>query len=260
MRVATYRTSSYAARSSRRSRAASFAAAAGIVLLILWALFSISGVIPARFGDGRPLATFDVTPEGKSEKAAARQSPRVERARRQQAPQPKAQPQQREVPRVRMPVPPSQWELPGVMKLSREDFAKSDIGRFPSKGASASGEAMADAGGGKSDSDDDGSVGRGPNGQKLYPAQWYRRPARSQTAPYMPAGKTGWGMVACRTVAAYHVEDCQELGETPGSGIARGLRQAAWQFLVRPPTVNGKPQVGAWVRIRFDLLEGPTAE
>jgi hypothetical protein len=259
MRAATYRTSSYAARSSPRSRAASFFAAAGIVLLILWALFSVTGVLPTRFGDGRPLATFDVTPEGETEKAAARQSPRVERARQQRAEPPRAPPQQRETPPP-LPVPPSQWELPGVMKLSREDYAKSDIGRFPSKGASSSGTALADAGGNTGDSEDDGSIGRGPQGQKLYPAQWYRRPPRSQTAPYMPPGKTGWGMVACRTVEAYHVEDCQELGETPGSGIARGLRQAAWQFLVRPPSVNGKPQVGAWVRIRFDLVEGPSAE
>ncbi|RDE06824.1 hypothetical protein [Sphingomonas aracearum] len=255
MRAATYRTSSYAARSSPRSRAASFVAAAGIVLLILLALFRLGGVLPDRFGEGRPLATFDVTPEGKSEKAAARQSPRVERARQQQAPAPRPV-TPRETPPP-LPVPPSQWVLPGVMKLSREEFAKTDIGRFPSKGDSKAGDALADAGGGTRDSDDDGSVGRGPNGQKLYPAQWYRRPPRSQTAPYMPAGKTGWGMIACRTVDRYHVEDCQELGETPGSGIARGLRQAAWQFLVRPPTVNGKPQVGAWVRIRFDLVEGP---
>lgn len=49
------------------------------------------------------------------------------------------------------------------------------------------------------------------------------------------------------------------MGETPGSGISRGLRRAAWQFLVRPPLRNGKPMMGVWVRIRFDLIRAPDA-
>ena len=40
--------------------------------------------------------------------------------------------------------------------------------------------------------------------------------------------------------------------ETPrGTGLAKALRLAAWQFLVKPPRIDNKPQLGVWVRIHF---------
>ena len=96
--------------------------------------------------------------------------------------------------------------------------------------------------------------GSGPNGEPLYAARWYREPYDSELSGYLSTARgPGWGLVACRTVADFRVDDCIGLDEYPtGSNITRAVLAAAWQFRVRPPRLGGQSQVGAWVRIRID--------
>jgi protein TonB len=95
-------------------------------------------------------------------------------------------------------------------------------------------------------------VGKGPHGEPLYAAEWYREPTDAQLRSEL-VRQSGYGLIACRTVANYRVEDCQELAQYPrGSRLSGAAREAAWQFRVRPPRVGGKSLVGAWVRIRID--------
>jgi protein TonB len=97
-------------------------------------------------------------------------------------------------------------------------------------------------------------VGTAPNGEPLYAAEWYREPDRVAMRSYLSTARgPGWGLIACRTVADYRVEDCVALDEYPeGSQINRSVLAAAWEFRVRPPRLGGEPLVGSWVRIRID--------
>ncbi len=131
--------------------------------------------------------------------------------------------------------------------MSHTDFAASDISKLGQHGDSGNSSGASAAAYGP---------GEGPGGVRLYQAEWVREPTDAELVTYFPRGapQGAWATIACRTVDHYHVDDCQSLSEAPlGTGLARGLRQAAWQFLVRPPRIDGKPLIGAWVRIRFDF-------
>ncbi|WP_085810207.1 hypothetical protein [Sphingomonas sp. TZW2008] len=250
MRPASLTHSTYLARPTWRSRAASLSIALALVALLVLVLVRMGGLRLPPPGGGRLLSTFDVAPPGRKAAPAQRTTQRQEKRAERRVTPPRAAP-----PPPTLPPPPI--VLPGVINLSRADFAASNIGRIPRAADDAGGAtALADSGGGAPDG---GGGGAGPNGERLYNAEWVREPTRAELVTYLPPRReSGWGMVMCRTIERNRVEDCREMGETPGSGIARGLRQAAWQFLVRPPRVNGRPLVGAWVRIRFDLQVGVT--
>jgi protein TonB len=96
--------------------------------------------------------------------------------------------------------------------------------------------------------------GAWPNGEPLYAAAWVREPYEDELKGYLStAPGPGWGMIACRPAPGNRVEACIIVGEGPeGSGIARAVQAAAWQFKVYPPRIGGRPQVGEWVRIRID--------
>ena len=134
--------------------------------------------------------------------------------------------------------------------------------RLTTKGSSA-----AAIGGGAGAGDSKGSgqgakgmmgPGLGPGGAQLYPVAWLREPYDSELSPYLAALKRippgASAVIACRMAAHNRVENCQIIGENPrGTGLAKALRLAAWQFLVKPPRVDNKPQLGVWVRIHFDF-------
>jgi protein TonB len=229
----------YRYRPSLRSRATAVGLSLGICVLIVVMLIRMGALLPAKEKANSKLVAIAIsqppeTPNAVKAHTVAKSAPR---AIQRQQPVPVTQPQ----PRPAAPVPPA------FINLSQAEFAAADIAGMPKRSA----------GGGQSGN---GSAaygpGEGPGGAKLYNAEWYREPTRAEMATYMPKRRSegGWAVIACKTEERYHVTDCRELGESPpGSGLSRALRQAAWQFLVRPPRIDGRPVIGAWVRIRFDF-------
>lgn len=154
-------------------------------------------------------------------------------------------------PLPRAPPPPRVLPVPNAaspfLELTREEFAAADIRNLGTAGGK-----VASAGRGASDA----SVGTGPGGVTLYAAEWYPRPPTdAELHGYLPKRSIpegAWAEVACRTIPGNRVENCQALGESPpGSGLAHAIRQAGWQFRIRPPRIDGKPQVGTWVKVHI---------
>lgn len=143
-------------------------------------------------------------------------------------------------------------------KFGTELFDAIDIAALPNhRDELASGQGAGTSGEG-TDSVAISGPGQGPDGQPMYNAEWQREPTHAEIAGYLQQGAppNSWAVIACKTAEKFRVEDCRELADSPpGSRLAGSLRQAAWQFRVRPPRIGGKALIGAWVRIRIDFTE-----
>ncbi|WP_353226856.1 hypothetical protein [Novosphingobium sp.] len=238
----------------RRSRFASALMALGMVVLMVLALLSMAVLRDEGHAGGTVMSAMNLSPppgekQPNPTKARAAAKPATVSHQVQSTAAPKLPP--------RVPIDnPNKVEWPeGFVHTSHAEMAAADIGKIHS--AASTGNADASAGGGGK------GGGEGPGGSHLYNAAWYREPPNSALASYMRPGQASgrWAEIACRTVENWHVEQCQELGEEPrGSGMARVLRQAAWQFLVRPPRVDGKSLIGTWVRIHYDFVQKKVEE
>lgn len=215
------------------------------ILLVALLVLYRSAPIPRQAE--RALSTFFV-PDKQAEDAEA--------AKAQTKEQPKEKdsetPQEREIlveqpPAVAPPEPPV-VTAPNYLTMTRAEFAASNIANMQSYSKSRANE-----GNGANSSTAQGP-GDGPGGAQLYDPDWFRRPTSTELGGYLNAGmpREGWGLIACQTIARNRVDNCRTLGEYPaGSGFGRAVREAAWQFQVLPPRVNGRPVIGAWVRIRI---------
>jgi protein TonB len=222
-------------RTPLRRRASGLALALAVNLLLILVLLGMGKFAP---GTQKPASAIVVELVRDIQKAAPRASPAKSEAHRTLAAQPKpvAKP-----PSVVLPSKPTiaQPHPSPFIEMSHDELAAADIGKLPKAGDGDSGDSEA--------------VGRAPNGDVLYAAEWARHPTDAELGGYLPRNAPdGFGLVACKTIAEDRVEDCQEIDETPGSHLARAVREAAWQFRVRPPRKNGHPLIGSWVRIEID--------
>ena len=210
------------------------------------------------------ISTFDVGNEPESE---AQTKPDIPKAEKQPEATPKPAPSAAAAPEVPQNTPPTSLQpqampsQPALIPMSRNQMATLDIGNLPksapSPAAAATGKPAPYGPVDTGYPGDSKRVGRAPNGEPLYAAAWYREPYDSELSGYLStASGPGWGIIVCRTVPEFRVENCEVVEEYPaGSRIARAVLAAAWQFQVRPPRVGGRSKYGEWVRIR--IVYGP---
>lgn len=239
--------------SRRRGGAMLLAIIAHIFVILL--LLRLSPLPADHERSGAALKTFEVA----AEKPATTATKKAKAAPKQQAhaaaaaprPNPIAQPSRLHTDTT------SGADASAIWALGRGLYKGSDIAVIPSAKRGDADTEAADAGnGGVGDSQ---SIGAGPGGRLMYNAEWYREPSEAEMRTYLPrqAAPGDWGVIICQTAPRYRVENCRELEQSPpGVGISRALRQASFQFKVMPPRVNGKEIMGAWVKIRFYIVDG----
>jgi protein TonB len=242
--LATYRPSTPYERPPLRRRASGLALALSVNLGLLFVLLTLGQFSPEAKKASRALVV-DLLPESHSEapsQTRGAQKPIV-RSEPRTTPLPKPPIVLPAKPTIAVPPPtpaPTQDKSWPLIPMSKEDMAAADISNLPKGAAESAGDSEV--------------VGKGPHGEVLYAAEWARHPTDAELGGYLPRNAPdGWGLIACRTIPGDRVDDCIELDQEPrGSHLASAVRQAAWQFRIRPPRKNGVPLIGSWVSIRID--------
>ena len=234
--MAAYRLSLPYERPPLRRRASGLALAVAVNLLLFLIMLSLGARLPVPKGGSAALVVSLLPQSDKAETEASKTEPLRPKAHR---PVPKPPP-------IVLPAKPTirvEKPLP-MIELSKEEYAATDV------------EALAKATAASSAAQDSKAVGRGPNGEVLYAAEWAREPTDQELAFYLPRdAPEGYGLIACKTYPQNRVDDCIALESNPASShLARAVLNAAWQFKVRPPRRNGKPMIGEWVEIKIDYI------
>lgn len=242
----------------QRIRARFGARAGGVMLtlafeaLLLVLLLSIGRSISSPEPPEQTIVTF----EPAAVAADDGEEPEIEERESQPEARDEPPPAERQPPPPPRPeLPPATPTTPSLVELSPNQMAAADIAtirRQPSRSAPEGRSQMGPPA--PAAAADTPRVGTAPNGEPLYAAAWYREPTDEQLRGYLSTSDgPGWGLIACRTVEDYRVEDCVEIAEYPrNSNIGRSVLAAAWQFRVIPPRIGGRLQTGTWVRIRID--------
>jgi protein TonB len=221
------------------------AGALAIEGLLLLALLSLGAVEPLRKIVPLAIDSFDVRNE-------TQEPPRPEKAERKPA-EKRATTQMPQT--VAQPAPqPSEAAPRQPATVVLQPMPSFDLAKIPRAPAAAprAGPMI-----GPADTPrfgDSERVGTAPNGAPMYAARWYREPTDQELRGYLSTAQgPAWGLITCKTVPDFRVEDCVGLDEYPeGSRMLPAILAAAWQFRVRPPQIGGVSQVGDWVRIRID--------
>ena len=137
-----------------------------------------------------------------------------------------------------LPEGPAPAIIPPIVDLPKTDVAMEGP-------ASAAIGSSSQAGGGTGN-------GSGSGGTVVFKGEWQREPTPNELNRYLPRSMpgVGWGQITCRTIENFRVTDCEVFAEYPkGSGLGEAVRLASHTFRIKPPIVDGRPMIGAWVRI-----------
>lgn len=238
-------------------RAVGWAIAILIELLLVLALLTIGNGQSTKPPEQRRMVSFDLSPEATDNAPAPPAPAEPSKSATTSPPVPvKPAPVQAETPPQPAPTPappvPSPAPTP-IIELPRGSMPSLDIRSLPSAPA-APRRAAGPPAPGASKGDTPLAEGRGPHGEKLYAASWYREPYDSELRGYLSTAQPdSYALIACKTVPDFRVDECVGLDEYPAnSGLMRAVLAAAWQFRVRPPQKDSQLMVGEWVRIRID--------